>query len=247
MQNYKMTIAYDGKRYKGFRKTKSSGELSIQGKLEAILKKKYECDIEVISAINTDASVHASEQVVNFKVPDGESPEGIRDYFETYLPDDIITLSVEAVDDRFHSRYQMTSVTYVYRLWKSDALLRPLFDRQRVNRMEAPLTIGLMKEGAKLLVGQHDFAAFATKAKAKSTTKEIFELEVEADDNEVIITMKADGFLLNMERIIAGTLIQIGLCQRDLEDIEKALASKNSKYVGHKAMAPALTLVSVDY
>ena len=247
MQNYKMTIAYDGRRYKGFRKTKTSSETSIQGKLETILKKKYETDIEVIGAVNTDASVHAMEQVVNFKVPVADTAKAIRDYFETYLPDDIITLSVEQADERFQSRYQLKSVTYEYRLWKSDAVLRPLFDRQRVNRMEDTLTIGLMKEAAKLLVGEHDFAAFSTKAKTKSTVKELFELTVEADDNEVIIKMKADGYLLNMERIIVGTLIQVGLCQRELADVEKALVSQNRKYAGHKAMAPALTLVSIEY
>jgi len=247
MQNYKMIISYDGRRYKGFRKTKSSGEMSVQGKLESILKKKYETDIEVISAVNTDASVHAIEQVVNFKVPEGGTADEILEYFETYLPDDIITLSVEEADERFHSRYQLKSVTYEYRIWKSDAEVRPLFDRQRVNRMEESLTVGLMKEGAKLLVGEHDFAAFSTKAKAKSTVKEIFELGLEVDDNEVVIRMKADGYLLNMERIIAGTLIQIGLCQRELEDIEKAFASQNRKYAGHKAMAPALTLIAVEY
>lgn len=248
MQNYKMTIAYDGRRFKGFRKTKSSGENSIQGKLEAILRKKYEVDIEVVSAINTDAGVHATKQVVNFKLPDEEDlSESLFDYFETYLPDDIITLAIEAVEERFHSRYQVQSLVYEYILWKSDALVRPLFERQRVNRIEGPLTIGLMKEGAKLLEGEHDFVAFATKAKAKSTVKDLQSLTVEADENRVVIRMAANGYLLNMERIIAGTLIQIGLCQKELMDIELALSKGLNKYAGHKAMAPALTLVDVLY
>lgn len=248
MQNYKMIIAYDGRRYKGFRRTKSSGENSIQGKLEAILKKKYEMDIEVISAINTDAGVHATKQVVNYNLPDEkDQSQALKTYFETYLPDDLITLSIEAVDERFHSRYQVQSIVYEYRLWKSDAKVRPLFDRQRVNRVDGPLTVGLMKIGAETLIGKHDFMAFSTKAKAKSTVKELQSLTIEESDNEVVIHMSANGYLLNMERIIVGTLIQVGLCQRDVGDIELALEKKHTKFAGHKAMAPALTLVDVIY
>jgi len=248
MQNYKMTIAYDGRRYKGYRRTKNSGESSIQGKLEAILKKKYEEAIEVISAVNTDAGVHATKQVVNFKCPDdGDQSKELLTYFETYLPEDIITLAIEAVDERFHSRYNVKSIVYEYRLWKSDALVRPLFDRQRVNRVEGPLTLGLMKLGADLMIGEKDFVAFSTKAKAKSMVKDLQSLTIEATDNEVVIRMSANGYLLNMERYIVGTLIQIGLCQREISDIELAFEKKDSNYVGHKAMAPALTLVDLIY
>lgn len=247
MDNYKMTIAYDGRRYKGFRKTKNSGEMSIQGKLEKILEKKYEKEIEVIGAVNTDAGVHATEQIVNFKVPEGDSPEAIRAYFEAYLPEDIITLSIDKVDDRFQSRYQMKSATYEYRLWRSDCQVRPLFDRQRINRVDEALTVGLMKEGAKLLIGEHDFTAFSTKSKVKSSIKEIFDVSIESDENEVVIRMTANSYLLNMERIIVGTLIQIGFCQRDFDDIELAFTTLDRKYVGHKVSAPALTLVGITY
>ncbi len=248
MINYKMTIAYDGRRYKGFRKTKSSEEKSIQGKLEMILKKKYEQDIEVISAINTDAGVHASKQVVNFKVPDlEENPEAIRNYFEEFLPDDIITLSVEVADERFHSRYNVKEITYEYRIWKVDAPIRPLFDRHVVNRMDRVLDVDAMRAGAELLIGEHEFAAFSTKSKVKSSVKEITYLELFETDEEIIVSMRASGYLLNMERIIVGTLIQIGLGTRHIETIKRAFKSMNNKDVGHKAMAPALTLVDVIY
>lgn len=248
MINYKMTIAYDGRRYKGYRKTKNNQENSIQGKLELILKKKYEEDIEVISAINTDAGVHATMQVLNFKVPDEvANTQGIVDYFEQFLPDDIITLEVVEADNRFHSRYNVKSLTYRYRLWKFDAPRRPLFDRQIVNRMERVLNVDKMREGAELIVGEHEFTAFCTKSKHNNSTKEIFAIEIDETEEEIVIRMKADGFLLNMERIIVGTLIQIGLGERDSESINKAFRTESTNDVGHKAMAPALTLIDVEY
>ena len=248
MQNYKMIIAYDGRRYKGYRKTKSNAQQSIQGKLETILYKLYEQDVEVISAVNTDAGVCAQYQVINFHGPDARLDEkGIFEYFETYLPDDIITLSVEKVDARFHSRYLATQITYTYRLWKKDAPRRPLFERQLVNVMDQPLDVTMMREGAKVFTGNHDFAAYATKSKSGSTTKEVLFMEIEETDLEIVITMTANGYLLNMERYIVGTLIQIGLHERKVDSIHRGFKTRDNKDVGHKAMAHALCLTQVHY
>ncbi|MDF1616770.1 tRNA pseudouridine synthase A [Petrocella sp. FN5] len=248
MQNYKIIIAYDGRRYKGYRKTKTNSEQSIQGKLEAILYKLYEKDIEVISAVNTDAGVSAHYQVVNFHAPDiGMDEKGIYEYFETYLPDDIITLSVEKVDERFHSRYLARQITYTYRLWKKNAPRRPLFERQLVNVMDKPLDVTMMREGAKVFLGSHDFAAYATKSKSGSTIKEIQSMDIEETDVEVIITMTANGYLLNMERYIVGTLIQIGFLERKVDSIHRGFKTRDNKDVGHKAMAHALCLKKISY
>ncbi len=243
-----MTIGYDGRKYKGYRKTKANIDKTIQGKLEAILRKKYEQDIEVISAVNTEAGVSATYQVVNFKVPDQKADTtAIRDYFEEYLPEDVITYEVEAVDDRFHSRYNVKEITYEYRIWKKDAPVRPLFQRQRVNRVDGVLDIEAMRHAAELFLGEHEFMAFSTKAKVNSSVKIVTALDVYDTKEEIIIAISADGFLLNMERIIVGTLIQIGLGERHEETIKRGFKSMNNKDVGHKAMASALTLVNVEF
>ncbi len=244
--NYKMTIAYDGRRYKGFRKTAKDSTNTIQGKLEAILEKKYEMPIEVIGSVNTDAGVSAVHQVVNFNTPDDAvNTKELFDYFELYLPDDIITLDIEPEDDRFHSRYLVEMVTYRYRLWKRDAPHRPLFDRQLVNRMDRVLDGDLMQLAADHFIGEHDFRAFSTKSKVKSPIKTIYDIDILETDEEFIISMTADGFLLNMERIIVGTLIQVGLGDKHPETVNRAFKSLNSKDAGHKAMAGALTLAEV--
>jgi len=248
MKNYKVEIGYDGRRYKGFRKIKGDEDKTIQGKLENILKKLYEQDIEVISAVNTDASVHASLQVVNFTAPNGQySIDKIHNYMETFLPDDIIVLSVKEADARFHARYQVKSLTYEYRLWKSDAPHRPLFERRLVKLMDKALNVTVMEEAAKHMIGEKDFKAFCTKSKVKSSIKNVFDIQIRESDCEIIIRISANGFLINMERIIVGTLIQVGLYEKDIEEVDKAFKSLNNKYVGHKAMASALCLVDVSY
>lgn len=248
MDNYKITLAYDGKRYKGFRRIKGEEDKTIQGKIERILGKLYEQDVEVISAVNTDAGVSATYQVINFQAPkDIFSMEKVRSYLDEFLPEDIITLSIEKVDERFHARYLVKKITYEYRLWKSNAPHKPLFERQQVKVMDKPLNALVMEEAAKSFVGQHDFRAFSTAAKVKSTTKEIYDLNVIETECEIIIRMTANGYLLHMERFIVGTLIQIGLYEKELHSIQKGLSSLNEKYVGHKSMAGALCLVGLDY
>ncbi len=248
MQNYKVVIAYDGRKYTGFNKSKGNADKTVQGKLEQILLKLYGQAVEVTGAVSTDAGVHAKGQVVNFTaIDDRLSKYEIFEYIEKYLTDDIILLSIEETDERFHSRYLVESVTYEYRLWKSNAKNRPLFERQYVNLMSQRLETSKMKKAATLLVGEHDFLAFTTNKKTKNSTKTMTTVDVEETKDEIIITMTATGFLLNMERLIVGTLIQIGLGQLPAKAINKAFASKSNEDVGHKVSAGALCLVSVEY
>lgn len=248
MQNYKMIIAYDGKKYNGFNASRGNEDKSIQGKFEAILAKLYGETVEVIAAVNTDSGVHAKEQVINFIAPNKEqTARDIKFYVDKYLPDDIIVLEAEEVDERFHSRYNVKTVTYEYRLWKRNGSHRPLFDRQYVNFMSQVLDAKKMQEAAKDLVGEHDFLAFTTNKKTKKSVKEITAVEVKETTNEIIITMTATAFLLNMERVIVGTLVQIGLGQLTVNAVSKAIRTRDNEEAGHKASAGALSLVKVTY
>ncbi len=248
MKNFKMTIAYDGRKYMGFSERKGNPDKAIQGKLEMILTKMYNTYVEVISACNTEAGVHAKRQIVNFIAPDDTFDcEGVFEYFEKYLPDDIIILSVEVVDDRFHSRYLVKSITFEYRIWKNNAPRRPLFDRHQVNVMNQNLNTAKMKDAAISFIGEHDFSAFSTNTKVKNTIKKIYEVSILESETEILITITANGFLLNMERLIVGTLIQIGTGQLPANAVEMALKTGKSDYVGHKAMSDALSLVEINY
>lgn len=248
MKNYKMTIAYDGRKYMGFSERKGNPDKAVQGKLEMILTKMYHTYVEIISACNTEAGVHAKKQIVNFLAPDDTfDAKGIFEHFEKYLPDDIIVLDVEQVDERFHSRYLVKTLSYEYRIWKNDAPRRPLFDRQYVNVLNQNLNVSKMKDAAIDLIGEHDFMVFSTNTKAKNTIKKIYDVDIKETELEIIITMTANGFLLNMERLIVGTLIQIGTGQLPAHAIGSALSTGKSEFVGHKAMSDALALVEITY
>lgn len=248
MQNYKMTIAYDGRKYKNFNVFKEDTDKTIQGKLEAILYKFYSQKIEVIGAINTDAGVHAKHQVVNFTVPNAKmNGDELKAYFEKYLTDDIIVLEIEAVDVRFHSRYNVKNATYQYRLWKNNAPNRPLFERHYVNLMVQDLDVSKMVKAGEQFIGTHDFSAFTTNKRVKNPIKEVLELKVEETSHEILISIKATGFILNMERLMVGTLIQIGLGQLPPNSIERALKTQDVKHVGHKASADALSLIELEF
>ena len=248
MKNYKMTIAYDGRKYMGFSERKGNPDKAIQGKLEMILTKMYHTYVEIISACNTEAGVHAKKQIVNFLAPDDTfDAKGIFEHFEKYLPDDIIVLDVEEVDERFHSRYLVKTLSSEYRIWKNDAPRRPLFDRQYVNVLNQNLNVSKMKDAAIDLIGEHDFMVFSTNTKAKNTVKKIYAIDLKETEFEIIITITANGFLLNMERLIVGTLIQIGTGQLPAHAIGSALSTGKSEFVGHKAMSDALALVEVTY
>jgi len=248
MKNFKAVVAYDGSRYKGFRKLKGKSDRTIQAKLENILSKLYEEQVEVISAINTDAAVHAKYQVVSFKTPSDEhNADKIHNYMETFLPDDIIIINVEEVDERFHARYNVTTLTYEYHLWKSNAKQRPLFERNYVKLMDKALNVIVMEEAANRMIGEQDYRAFTSNSKVKNPVKNVKDVKICETDNEIVITISANGFLLNMERIMVGTLIQVGLYERDVESVDKAFSTLDTTNAGHKAMAGALCLVDVTY
>ncbi|HAS72911.1 MAG TPA: tRNA pseudouridine(38-40) synthase TruA [Clostridiales bacterium UBA8960] len=248
MKNFKMTIAYDGRKYMGFSERKGNPDKSIQGKMEMILSKMYHTYVELVSACNTEAGVHAKRQIVNFIAPDDSfNREGVFEHFEKYLPDDIIVLSVEEVDERFHSRYLVKTLSYEYRIWKNNAPRRPLFERHQVNVLNQNLDVSKMKDAAIDLIGEQNFIAFSTNTKAKNTVKKVYAVNILESETEITIMMTANGFLLNMERLIVGTLIQIGTGQLPANSVRLALSTGKAEHVGHKAMSDALSLVEVSY
>lgn len=248
MQNYKLTLGYDGKRYVGFDTKKDAVEKSIQGKLESILCKLFEKPIEVIGAVNTDAGVHAKANYATFLAPDSSlTPEEIRIYIEKYLPEDIVVYGIETVDERHQPRFLAQDITYTYRLWKCNAPHRPLFERNEVNLMVQNLGVSKMKKAISTFLGPQDYTPFTTVKKIKNPIKELKSLSIEETATEIIITLVANSFLLNMERLIVGTLIQIGLGQLPWNTATKAFETQKLSHVGHKVMSGALCLTSVGF
>lgn len=249
MINYKIKVAYDGRRYKGWKHEKGdSADKSIQGKLERILYILYKKQVDVIGAVHTYAGVHAFEQVANFKAPNSDfSKQEIKEYIEEYLSDDIVLVSIEEADEQFQSKLKAQKISYTYRLWKVDSKDVLLFDRHLSYRLTEKLDVDAMQRAAEELAGKHDFAAFTNKGKNKKTIRDLSKVVVEETDNEILIHLTANSFLVNMERFIIGTLIQIGLGQKDVSTVHQAFTTREKEFVGHKVMAHSLFLTKVEY
>lgn len=245
MKNYKITIQYDGTRYRGWQSQHSTDE-TIQGKFTEVLNRMTGENVVVIGSGRTDAGVHAYGQVANFYLRDAWEEENLRDYLNRYLPEDIAVLSVEKVDERFHSRYQAKGKRYLYRIHTGS--IPEVFERKYVYDYQVPLCTERMKQAAKRLIGTHDFRSFCgNKKMKKSTVRTIYDICIEEAEGELRIYYTGDGFLQQMIRILTGTLIEIGDGRRKPEEIEKILAAKDRAYAGYTAPACGLALLEVIY
>lgn len=245
MRNFKLVIQYDGSRYKGFQKQKDN-ELTIQGKLEAVLSKMAEESIEVIGCERTDVGVHAENYVANFKTTCELSETMILNYLYEFLPDDIVVKSVEEVDERFHARYNVKSKTYTYTV--HNASFRDVFSRKYTYHTDDMLDIEAMKDAANLMVGTHDFQSFtSTKAGAKSTVRTIEAINIEKNGALVQISIKANDFLWHMPRFIVGVLLEIGTGYMKIETVKACLEQQKKGQASVLAKPKALCLDSVEY
>lgn len=245
MNNYKMVLQYEGTRYKGWQRQESTNH-TIQGKLEAILSKMNGAPVEMQGAGRTDAGVHARGQVANFHMETTWTPEQIMNYVNQYLPEDIAVISLEQVADRFHSRLNAKGKTYCYQVIQSP--VPHVFERRYAHRIEEKLNVDEMRRAAAVLIGKHDFASFTSAKKSKkSTVRTIESIELEEKGEMLQIRYSGDGFLYHMVRILTGTLLEVGMGQRQAEEMETILETKRRDAAGPLAPACGLTLMEVRY
>ncbi|TCO74391.1 tRNA pseudouridine(38-40) synthase TruA [Marinisporobacter balticus] len=245
MRNIKLTIEYDGARYNGWQKLGDT-ENTIQSKLEKVLSEMTGRKIEVIASGRTDSGVHALAQIVNFKTNINMSTKEIRRYCNQYLPKDIVVKGIEEVDERFHARYNAKSKKYLYRI--RIGAIPTAFNRKYTYYVPNYLDIEAMQKAGSYLLGEHDFKAFSSvKSSKKSTSREIFEMDITKEENELHLLFHGNGFLHNMVRIMVGTLIEIGEGKRTPESIKDIFASKTRENAGVTAPAQGLFLYEVFY
>ncbi len=245
MKNYKITIQYDGSRYKGWQ-LQNSTDMTIQGKIQGVLSELAGQEIEVIGSGRTDAGVHAYGQVANFHMPDSFKIEEILAYLNHYLPMDIAVISIEEVDERFHARFHAISKTYIYRIHRSS--IPNVFERKFMYTYIEDLDVNAMKVAAKQFIGTHDFRAFCgNKKMKKSTVRTITDINIEEIGSELRISYTGDGFLQNMIRILTGTLIEVGNGTKNENEICEILESKNREKAGYTVPPDGLILSCVIY
>ncbi len=245
MRNIKLIIQYDGTKYKGWQRLKNTDN-TIQEKIEKTLSMIVNEDIKIIGSGRTDAGVHAFGQVANFNTSSKINVEELHNYLNTYLPQDIVVLKAKEVDERFHSRYNAVSKTYLYKIWNnknSNPFLRK-YSEHIIDRLD----VKTMKEASSLLIGEHDFTSFCTtKSKKKSKERKIYSIDIKRNDKIIEIKVIGNGFLHNMVRIIVGTLLEVGKGNIKPEYVKEILNKKNRSFAGPTVSAKGLYLVEVEY
>lgn len=244
-KNYKLTIQYDGTRYKGWQSQKST-DVTIQGKLNAVFSQLEGQEVELQGSGRTDAGVHAAGQTANVHLSVDMTIPQILSYVNHYLPEDIGVVDMEEVPKRFHARLSATGKTYIYRIFNSSA--PNVFERKWMYTIPETLEVSAMKQAAAYLEGTHDFAAFCTnRSKKKSTVRTIYRIEISKKEQEVDLMINGNGFLHNMVRIIVGTLVEVGLNKRKPEEVAEILQSEKRENAGITMPAKGLILWKVDY
>lgn len=243
----KLLVAYDGTNYCGWQ-IQPNG-VTIEEKLNKAISKVVKKETIVMGASRTDSGVHALGNVAVFDTQSPIPGERICHAINQKLPEDIVVLESEEVAADFHPRYCDTQKTYEYHIINTKNPLPT--DRLTNYFVSFPLDIELMKEGAKYLVGTHDFVSFCNvKTDVEDTVRTVYELEVIQDTNRpqhIIIRIRGNGFLYNMVRIIVGTLVRVGRGFYQPQEVKEILERKCRTEAGVTAPPEGLFLVEIKY
>ena len=247
MRNFKMTIAYDGTRYWGW-EHQPGNDMTIQGKLEAVLSQMTGAPVTVIGAGRTDAGVHARAMTANVLLDTDLSELQIQQYLNRYLPDDISVNEVRQCADRFHARFKAIGKTYRYTLWYAESGEKPVFERKYTWVLREKPDVDRMREAAEHLVGEHDFKSFCGNSHMKkSTVRVVDNIQIVESGNTIRLYFHGSGFLQNMVRILTGTLLEAGYGRLTPEDMDRILEARDRKQAGPTAPPQGLCLMKVDY
>ncbi len=244
MRNVRIAVAYDGSRFFGWQR--QDGFMSVQQALEEALLGLTGETVTVHGAGRTDTGVHALAQVAHFHVESRIADERFGLALNAHLPEGVAVLWVETCRDDFHARFDALSKRYLY--VTSTRHVRPPFGRQYCHWMAYPLDGDAMRRAARALIGEHDFRAFGNTGSPRATTiRTVQSLHFIARKGRIAFVVQGNGFLYNMVRTIAGTLLDIGRGRLDSGVVARALADGRRETLGATAPAAGLYLVSVQY
>ena len=239
-----LIVAYDGTNYCGWQ-IQPNGN-TIEGELNRALSELLGEKIIVSGASRTDAGVHSCGNVAVFDTTARMPAEKMSYALNQRLPEDIVVQCSKKVPLDFHPRHVKSKKTYEYRI-----LNREFRDPNR--RLDTYfyyryLDVHAMREAAGYLVGEHDFKSFCSiHAQVETTVRRIYALTVDKKEDIITIRITGNGFLYNMVRIIAGTLIRVGTGEYKPKQIPEILAVKNREMAGPTAPAHGLTMIGIEY
>lgn len=240
----KLTVAYDGTAYHGWQIQKNGN--TIEAELTKALENILHASVEIIGASRTDAGVHALGNVAVFTTSSRMPAEKYSYALNQRLPEDIRIQKSEEVPLDWHPRKCACKKTYEYRIYRSEFPM-PV-GRQYWYFTYHTLDVEKMREAAKYLVGRHDFKSFCqVGAQVESTVREIYNISLEEQGPLLIIRVCGGGFLYNMVRIIAGTLMDVGMNRKKPEDLPDIIEACNRQTAGPTAPACGLVLIGYEY
>lgn len=244
MKRIKLTVSYDGTNYCGWQ-VQPNG-ITVEEVLNKELSKILKEDIQVIGASRTDSGVHAKGNVAVFDTNARIPAEKICYALNAGLPSDIVVQDSGEVSPDFHPRRCVSVKTYEYKILNRtfpDPLLR-----NYVHFVYGTPDLKAMRQAASYLVGEHDFKSFCSvKTQVKETVRTIYSIDIEKQGDIITIRIKGSGFLYNMVRIIAGTLLEVGFSQYPPQHVKDILEARDRAAAGATAPAKGLTLVGIEY
>lgn len=242
-----LTIEYFGKNYAGWQRQKNA--LSVQEVLEDKLSALLQTPIKIWGSGRTDSGVHALGQKAHF-VYDGTFPIGkLSVAINSTLPSDIRVLDAQIVDDAFHAQYDAKRKTYLYKLYVSRTLHPIKNDTSaQIPYDESYLDFDKMQKACIDLIGEHDFKGFASAGSGiENTVRTIYTAKITKVNEDITLEICGSGFLYNMVRIIAGTLVYIGIGRLPQTAIKDVLDSGIRKKAGKTYPPQGLYLFNVEY
>ena len=243
-RNLKITIAFCGTAYHGFQVQKNAFTVceAFQDAVENVMGIRY----DVKGCSRTDTGVHAKMYCMSMKCESAIPCDKLLLALNSYLPDDIAVLAVENVRDDFHARYSCTGKEYVYTILNSR--VKDPFSPRLSYRFGYNLDVDMLAREAGCFVGTHDFAAFQSAGSdIDDTTRTIYSFNVTREGDCIHFTVRGDGFLYNMVRIMVGTLVFIGMGRIDPGTIPEIIASRDRSRAGKTMPAQGLCLNRVFY
>lgn len=244
MKRILLTVEYDGSAYAGWQRQING--LAVQQVLEEALSQACARPVTVTGSSRTDAGVHARMQMVHFDTSASIPPDKYPFVLNNLLPPDIRVQAAREVPAGFHARFLTSGKTYTYRILNNrhgSALLRNTHWH-----IPVPLDVPAMRDALSFLPGTHDFAAFqASGGSARTTVRTIDRAELLADGPEITLLISGNAFLYNMVRIIAGTLMEVGLHKREADAFSRAFVSLSRLDLGMTAPPCGLELTEVRY
>lgn len=244
MRRIRLRVAYDGTAYCGWQVQPEVP--TIEGELNQAISRLTKEEIIVIGASRTDAGVHAKGNVAVFDTESTIPADRFVYALNPLLPEDIVVVASDEVEADWHPRHCDTEKTYEYKILNSK--FPDPMRRRDTYHVSFDLDLEKMREAAEYLKGEHDFKSFCNvHTQVEDTVRTIYDLEVEKEGELITIRVRGNGFLYNMVRILAGTLIGVGRGAIDPEQIPAIIETKDRQKAGMTVPPQGLRLVEIDY